>query len=161
MKPIKIVSFLLIAIFAMSCNENRVYEKHRKNFVEYRWESTNVPEFSPEITEIDQEYKVYFAFRHLYGFQIASIGIDVEITTPSGVTTNKIYQIDITEEGVLAYKASCGGSYCDLETLIEDNYKFEEVGIYTYKITHLMDQDPMLNVVEVGLIIDKIPVEEK
>ena len=161
MKTIKLVSFLLIALFTISCNENRVYQKYRKNFVDYKWESTNRPEFSPEITDIDQEYRVYFEFRHLYGFQIASIGIDVEMTTPSGVTTNKVYQIDVTEKGVLAYKGSCAGSYCDLETLLEDNYKFEEVGTYTYKITHLMDQDPLLNVAEVGLVIDKIPKDEK
>ena len=155
MKLLKFISLFLIVIFAMSCNENRVYEKHRKNFTDYEWESSKVLEYSPEISELDQEYQIFVAFRHLYGFQIETIGVNVEITTPSGETSNKDYAIPIFENH-LVYFGECMGSYCDLEVLVEDNYTFDEAGEYTFKIKHLMDQDPLLNVMEVGLIIDKV-----
>lgn len=158
MKTIKLISLLMIAIFAMSCNESRVYEKHRKNFTDYRWESSKILEYSPEITETDQKYKIYFAFRHIDGFNIESISINLEIITPSGETSNKDYVIQIFKDQFM-YNGKCMGSYCDLETLIEDNYTFAEEGEYSFKVKHLMSQDPLLNVMEVGIIIDKV-VEE-
>ncbi len=158
MKVLKAIALLSFIFVMFSCNENRVYEKHRKNFTEYRWKSSNVCEYSPVIEDINQEYKIIFAFRHIYGFQFQSIAINVEMTTPSGEVTSKDYTIEVIGNGK-KYLAECAGDYCDLETVIEDNYKFAETGTYTFKIKHLMENDPMLNVMEVGLIIDKIVVE--
>ncbi|MBN2664819.1 MAG: hypothetical protein JXR68_14310 [Bacteroidales bacterium] len=160
MKTVRFFPVLFILLFFVtSCNENRVFEKHRKNFTDYRWQSSNICEFSPVIEDTTLDYQIYFAFRHIYGFQFKSISINIEMTTPSGKITSKDYVIDVFGTGN-EYLSECAGDYCDLETLIEDNYKFEETGTYTFKIKHLMENDPIPNVMEVGLIIDKIPVEE-
>ena len=58
-----------------------------------------------------------------------------------------------TSENVLL--SDCAGDYCDLESLIEENFKFEEKGQYKFTIEHIMATDPIPNVMAIGLIIDK------
>lgn len=156
MKTIKLLSALLAVLFLVtSCNQNRVFEKHRKNFTDYRWESTNVCEYTPVIEDADAKYDITFALRHIYGFQHKSLNINIEMTSPSGETKSNDYNIQVVGDK-REYLSDCAGDYCDLETLIEEDFKFEETGTYTFKITHLMEDDPVQAVMEVGLIIDKV-----
>ncbi len=145
----------IVIIITTSCNKNRVFEKHLKNFTEYKWEASNICEYNPTIEDIDAKYKVFFAFRHIYGFQNQSININIEITAPSGKITSKDYCIPIIKSKS-QYFGNCAGDYCDLETLLEDNFKFDEVGTYLYKIKHLEPKNPIVLVMEVGLIIELI-----
>lgn len=157
MKKITLLIILAFALFFTSCNPNRIYEKHRKNFTDYHWNKTNVLEFSPVIEDTDAEYQIYIAFRHIYGFQNDAIDLNVEVTTPSGEVSNNIYTITVKNGN--EYLGDCAGDYCDLEQIIQDNYKFSEAGTYTYKISQVTNEDPLQWVMEVGLIIDKIVAE--
>jgi len=158
MKRYTLLIIIAFALFLSACNENRVYEKHRKNFTEYNWEKSKVLEFSPTIENINAEYQIYFAFRYIYGFPQEKIDINVEITSPSGVITNTVYTA-VLRDGTNEYGV-CAGDYCDLEHLLEDNYKFQETGTYTFKVSQLTNEDPLQWVMEVGLIIDIIPIEK-
>ncbi|MBN2776901.1 MAG: hypothetical protein JXR36_04635 [Bacteroidales bacterium] len=157
MKKISFLTFLTFAILLSSCNPNRIYEKHRKNFTDYKWNKTNVLEFSPVIDDIDAEYQIHIAFRHIYGFQNDAIDLNVEVTTPSGDVSNNIYTINVRSGN--EYFGECAGDYCDLEQIIQNNYKFPETGTYKYKITQVTNDDPLQWVMEVGLIVDKIVTE--
>lgn len=154
MKKIKTLLVLTIAIFAISCDENRIFEEHKSGFLDYRWEKSNKIEFHPQITDKEQDYQIYAAIRHIYGFQLKSVKINLEITSPSGEKTNKRYDLQVFKNAN-EYVSECAGDYCDLEVLIEDDFKFKEIGKYTYSISHEMEVNPIPNVMQVGLIIDK------
>jgi hypothetical protein len=51
--------------------------------------------------------------------------------------------------------SDCSGDYCDLETLIEEGFKFKETGKYQFKILYDMEAKVIPNIMQVGLIIDK------
>lgn len=145
---------ILIAVFTMSCNENRIYEKHRGGFGNYRWEKEKSVIFEPEISDVEQQYNIYFALRHVYGFQLKSIKINVETTSPSNKFIKKQYEVQVFKNNS-EYLSECAGDYCDLESLIEKDFKFDEAGTYKFVITYDMPTKYLPNVMEVGLIIDK------
>ncbi len=136
-----------------SCDKNVVYKKYRKNFTEYRWEKSKVLEFSPEIQDTTLSYQIYFLFRHIYGYRHPDIDINVEITTPSGKVTKSHYTIDVIGDGN-KYISDCAGDYCDLEALLEDDYKFGETGTYKFKVSQ-NTANPLNYVMEAGLMIKK------
>ena len=126
-------------------------EKSQKQL---HWKKGKKVSFNPEIIDNSETYNISFAFRHVYGFQLKSIKIRVQQTTPSGNTQSKDYEIPIfTEDDT--YLSTCAGDICDLETLIEKDFKFEETGTYTYEIEHLVPIEELPNVMEIGMIIDK------
>jgi hypothetical protein len=50
---------------------------------------------------------------------------------------------------------SCSGDLCDLETVVFEDFKFEEVGEYKIAISHNEKGYKIPGIIEVGLIIDK------
>ncbi len=155
MKIIKVFPIVLIILVFASCNDNRVYEEHTGDFPNRRWAKSKIVEFRPEIKDTAQRYKIYLALRHVYGFQHKTVDLIVDIISPSGEETSKKFILQVINNGG-KYKAECIGDYCDLEVLFEDNYKFPETGKYKYSVKHAMPIDKILNVMEFGLIIDKI-----
>lgn len=121
----KIIAIFIVIIFMISCNKNRVYEEHKTNFPQFRWEKSNVVEFNPEITDTASNYKIKVALRHIFGFNLKSIKIDLEIISPSGAKTMNEYLLSFyNDQGDLL--SSSAGDFCDLEQLIEDDFKFKE-----------------------------------
>jgi len=155
MKKQHILIIMALAIFAFSCNENRVYEELNSSFPKYRWDKTKVIEVSPEITDITQEYNLFLSLRHVHGFQFKELQVKVEMISPSNKTTTKSYKMQVFGSGK-KYLSECNGDLCDLETLMAGNFKFEEAGKHTFKISHEMKVDPVPNVMMMGIAIDKV-----
>jgi hypothetical protein len=55
----------------------------------------------------------------------------------------------------MEYIGSCGGDLCDLETVVDQEITFEEVGEYKYVITHTVNTNKLSGVMEIGLMLDK------
>ena len=148
-----VLSILILTISA--CDPNRVYEKHRSDFSDNRWEQGQKVEFEPEITDDTSEYRIYFAMRHVYGFQFEKMNIQVETTSPSGQIAKKDYEVTVIGSDN-EYLSECLESICDLEALLEEKIKYAEKGKYKYTVQHTLEVEYVPNVMEVGLIIERI-----
>ena len=153
MKTIWQLTIILVAGL-ISCQQNRVYESHKKDFPNNRWDKQKVLEFAPEITDTTATYRIYLALRHVYGFQFETMKVKVTSTTPTGKSISKDYVFQVIGQGK-KYISDCAGDICDLETVIEENVSFNDPGTYKYTIEHQMPLDQVLNVMEFGLIIEK------
>lgn len=150
------VFIILSALLIISCNENRIYEEHQGDFPNYGWKKSKVVTFKPQIQDTDQKYNISLAFRHISGFPYRSLHLNVDRLSPSGETQSKNYVLQVVSKQN-EYISDCAGDFCDLEVLVSENVKFEDIGTYTYNISHLMDKDLLSNVIEIGLVIDKVP----
>ena len=56
------------------------------------------------------------------------------------------------------YLGEAGGDIWDSEHLVEANKKYDEQGTYSYRITHVMPQDPLNFGMDIGVILDKVAV---
>ena len=95
MRKIKLLAIAPILLLIFSCDENRIYEMHESAFPDYRWEKNNVIEFNPEVPDTEQEYKIYIALRHVYGFQLKKVKVSVEMIFPDGKTKTKSYKLKV------------------------------------------------------------------
>ena len=154
--------FLLISIFALftlfACNPDRIYESHHKDFKDYRWQKSKVLKFKPEISDTISEHKIFLALRHVYGFQFEFMRVNVHMTAPSGKITDNKYTLQLSGPNK-EYLSDCAEDICDLEVLIEENYKFNELGTYVFQIENDMPLDYLPNVMEFGLIIERNTLE--
>ena len=141
-------------LLTISCNH--VYKEYDKeSFPTYTWKSGQEINFNPTIEDVNKSYKLTLGIRHLYGFQLSSINVTVKSISPSGKEATKDYEFKI-KDSEDKYIGSCGGDLCDLETVVDDNIKFEEPGQYKYSITHNVQADRIPGVMEFGLIIDAV-----
>jgi gliding motility-associated lipoprotein GldH len=150
-----LLSILILSLFALSCNKNRIFEEHNTNFPKFRWDKSNIVDFNPDIKDKNYDYKIFIAIRHIAGFQLKDINVKLEIISPSGEETTKDYTLPLFDKNNESL-SDCAGDYCDLESMVENNFKFKETGKYKFRISHQMSINPIPNVMEVGLIIDKL-----
>jgi gliding motility-associated lipoprotein GldH len=150
MKTKTLIAFLMVLL--MSCHEYKKYEK--EPFKNYSWASNASVIFNPVIDDISKEYKLLFGIRHLYGFQLNTLSVSVTTITPSGVQSQQDFAFKIKDDAG-KYIGKCAGDMCDLETVVIDNFKFEEAGRYSFIISHNIQTEKLPGVMEFGLIIDE------
>jgi len=104
------------------------------------------------------EHKLYVSLRHVFGYQFETMKIYVDVTTPSGKSVTKGYDLQI-KGGDGKYLSDCSGDICDLEVLLEEHVRFVEPGDWKFVIFCDMDRPYVPNVMEFGVIIDKYPAD--
>ena len=154
MKPAGIFTLLLFVAGSSACNPDRIYEEYSRDFSTLQWEKNKKIEFTPEIKDIQPDYKLSLAFRHVYGFPFKNMSVRVKEVTPSGKTISRDYTFQVMKDDS-GYLGDCLSDICDLESVVERNVNYTEAGKYTYTIEHIMPVDVLPNVMELGLIIEK------
>lgn len=147
---IGVIVIMLVTFWG--CQQGQVFNEHVE-FSDKQWQKSKPLTFTPKIKEDSQEYKVYFDFRHVYGYQFENIMIQVKRVAPNGETQTENYDIQVAKSED-EYKSDCSGDICDLKELLEEE-TFSKAGKYKYVIEHTMPVDDLPNVMEVGLIIKK------
>jgi len=157
MKKTSVLIFSSILLLT-SCND--IYKRYDKDsFLPlYTWDSSKGIIFKPQIDDITGSYKLVLGIRHVYGFRLATLKVKIQTLSPSGKQTEKLYEIKIKDANG-EYLSNCSGDLCDLETVVENNVKFEEIGDYTFSVTHQSQDKKIVGIMEVGLIIDESKIK--
>lgn len=149
---LKFLLFVFVSFSIAACHDYKEYNK--ESFPTYAWKAGQEIKFHPTIDDISKSYELTLGIRHLFGFQPSSLGIRVKSVSPSGKEVTKEYDFQIRDASK-EYIGSCGGDLCDLETVVDEQLRFEEPGQYTFIISHTMNTDKISGVMEFGLILDK------
>ena len=145
---------LLIVVTSVACNH--IYKKYdEESFGTLSWENGQVVMFNPIIENPEIGYELKFGIRHIYGLEITSIDILVNVTSPTGIETNKSYTLNV-KDSQGEYIGSCIGDVCDLESIVDESFTFDEVGEYKIAIAHNEPVDKIRGVLAVGLVIDEV-----
>lgn len=153
-KPNYHILSLISLLILMACDPGKVYEKHSPDFDNYEWKKEQVVGFTTSIEEINLNYDIYIAVRHIYGFPFKEIGVELNIKSPSGEIASIPVLVEVINENN-KYYSECAGDYCDLEVLAIDHFRFMGKGKYTFSISHNNSIDPLPGVMDVGLVIRK------
>lgn len=152
----KFILLLSASLLILSaCNPNRIYETHQKDFPGYWWFRNQVIEFTPGISDTVSRYRIYLALRHVYGFQFERAAVKLTTVSPSGISESRNYEFPVFGPD-RKYLSDCAEDICDLETVVEKDVIFHETGNYRFLVEHAMPVDSVPNVMEFGLIIEKM-----
>jgi len=152
MKKLSLLVFGIMLLF--SCNETY---RDFQDVKDMKWYRSDVKTFHVNIPE-DGFYDLYFAFRHSTGYPFTSIKVSVEQTTPDGnVLTKDAEFLTADENG--NYIGEVTGQLWDLQELFSANTELKK-GEYTFKISHNMNNDPVILVIDVGLIVKESEQDE-
>ena len=152
--------FLLIAnslqLIATSCTNIDLYEKS-VTIPGHAWKSSYKPSFHFTIKDSSSLYQLFLVLRHNDKYSFNNIYINLYAQFPGGDSLKKITR-DLTlatnEEGWR------GGGGTGMDDIYEHRLKLGEpeplkAGNYTFTIEQIMREDPLRNVLNVGLRIEK------
>lgn len=154
MKQIILLLGLSLTLFA--CHpDGRVYVKHVDLSPNIEWLKKDIKEFKVPIEDNAMTYDLSLSFRFATGYQFEVAKVKVTETSPSGKENTKEYDLLVRNEKG-EYIGKPGFDIWDSEHKIESHKKYEETGIYTYTIEHIMPTDPLHYAMEIGVILDEV-----
>lgn len=144
---------LLLVVFLISGCRNNVYRQWEENlFKNYVWEKDKVVKFEPVIEDTERNYTIILGLRHIFGFSLPELPVELTIESPDGDVISQNYSIRILDEkgGEIA---DCSGSLCDIEMVIENDFRFEVPGKYLFTVSQNSEFEKLAGIMEFGLII--------
>ncbi len=138
---------LITLLFLSSCTD--VYRDFQ-SISGMRWFQKDKKNFDVKIKE-NGNYDLIFSMRYPTGFQYKNVDIKISRVSPDGKTIFKEFKIKVRDENGY-YIGSAAGDLWDLEQIFSKGEKLEN-GNYKYTIEHISKIEPLMNVMDIGLII--------
>jgi gliding motility-associated lipoprotein GldH len=143
---------VLLAMFLSSCQKIDVYEK-TKLFPEHSWSSKERPSFTFEISDTTSLYNILLVVRHTDAYNYNNIWVNMDMKGPHD-------SLNVRREFVLANSAGWLGS--GMDDIYEHRVPFNDKpaplqkGVYTFTLKQDMREDPLDNVLNVGIRVQKV-----
>ncbi|NPA68290.1 MAG: gliding motility lipoprotein GldH [Chlorobi bacterium] len=147
----KIFTAILISLIFLFAGCSYVYRDF-KSVKDMKWYRTDIKTFDVNIPD-DGNYDLMFALRHLTGYPFTSIKVKIEEKTPEGKLFEKKAEFFLADENG-NYIGDVTGELWDIEVPFDENV-FLKKGKYTFKISHDMNHNPVILVIDVGLTVKK------
>ena len=146
-------SFFIISL--SSCTTIDLYEKV-VSIPNHEWQSSYKPQFKFTIKDTTVPYQLYVVLRHNDKYNLNNLLINL-YTQSAGDSTHKIqYELSLANKEQWLVTAM-GDVYEHRILLTPQAVFFRKSGEYTYIIEQVMREDPLQNVLNVGLRIEKKP----
>jgi gliding motility-associated lipoprotein GldH len=152
--------FLLVNTGNFSCTPLNLYER-TVAIPAHEWKSSFIPQFSFQIKDTSARYDLSITLRHRDLYHYNNIWLQINLLSPDGkqykFKTEK--QLGTNESGWL------GTGMDDIyehrislqKELMENGVSLRRKGRYTLSIKQIMREDPLEQVMNVGLRIEKRP----
>ncbi|MBI5859002.1 MAG: gliding motility lipoprotein GldH [Sphingobacteriales bacterium] len=146
-----------LQLVTVSCNTIDLYEKSVA-IPGHSWKSSFKPSFAFTIKDTSSAYKLFIVLRHNDKYNFNNIYINLHVKRPGVDSVNKA-QYDLTlatnEKGWLA--SGMDDIYEHRIPLTPDDQPvyFRKPGDYLFTIEQVMREDPLNNVLDIGLRIEK------
>lgn len=147
------------ALYLVSCTTIDLYEKSVA-IPGHSWKNDFKPSFTFTIKDTVPAYQLYLVLRHNDKYNYNNIYIRLHSQLPNQDTTQlAIYDYDLLlatdEKGWLTNGMDDIYEHRLLLTPAGENFYFRKKGDYTYTIEQFMREDPLKNILDVGLRIEK------
>ncbi len=124
----------------------------------HQWQSSFKPGFKFNITDTTAPYQVFIVFRHNDKYNYNNLWINLYTLAPGSHTPEKAqYELPLAtnEHGWLGTGMDDIYEHHIALTPLNKNFYFKKAGEYTFTIEHIMREDPLQNVMNVGIRIER------
>ena len=146
---------IFVALLAFGCDTNTVYKQYT-DVEDGKWYIKNAPSFTFEIKDASVPYNLSYNIRNSLSYGYYNLYLTRYLRDGSGK------EIESRLDELLLMDPKTGkpsgdglGDLFDHKFLIKRNYRFPKPGNYSVQIRQYMRQDPLLNILSVGITVEK------
>ena len=144
----------LIAITALSCDSNRIYE-HNTEIENALWPKTKQVEFAFDIEDTEQLYNLTINIRNKNAYPYSNIYLLVEMTSPDEKYFTDTLEFSLADKTGRWKGSGIGNVWLNQFPLVK-GVKMLVPGTYTVKIGHGMRDDSLVAISDVGIRLEKL-----
>ncbi len=144
---------ILVAFVFSSCDPNVLFEENVK-LPENRWEQKNNIILKTEILDTVNPHNIYINVRNAGGYQFSNLYVFFTTQTPSGKTERDTVDLKLADPSGKWIGDGLGDIW-DSRHAFKHNFLFPEKGIYTFTLEQAMRIDPLPQLMDVGIRIER------
>lgn len=145
----------LCVISLWACSSETVF-KDNADLPDGKWYIKNVPSFTFEIEDASLTYNLYYNVRNNISYPYYNLYLSRYLYNSQGkVINSKLDELILADASTGKPFGSGLGDICDHKVLAISKYKFPAKGKYTFKIAQYMRQNPLPDVLSVGVSIER------
>src|SRR5256885_14984054 len=153
-----IIFFLLLtgSLQLFSCNTIDLYEKVA-SIPNLSWSANYKPEFKFIIKDTTAPYQLFIVLRHNEKYNYNNIWLNLYAQAPGDSTQKFMLELPLASNE----KGWLGSAMDDLYehrialTLDPQKFNFKKAGTYSFTLEQVMREDPLLNVLNAGIRLEK------
>jgi gliding motility-associated lipoprotein GldH len=156
-KKLQPALILLFGLFIglSACDTNAVY-KSIEDLDDGKWFIKTVPTFDFEIKDFNASYNIYYYVRNSRDYPYYNLYLTHYLTDTKGKKLSVVLdQVDLFDPKTGKPLGSGLGDIYDHKILVMKNYHFPANGKYKMQLKQYMRQDPLPNILSIGIAIEK------
>lgn len=153
MKKFFVISFL--SLFFASCIKIDLYEK-QATIPSQNWFYTDVPKFTFHIDDTTSLYNVYVILRHTDLYKYNNIWLRIGLKTPSDSFSYQNVNMILATDAKGWDGTGMDDIYEVRKSISAAPFSFKSAGDYTFSIEQIMRENPLKNILNVGLRVEKV-----
>ena len=145
---------IIITLFSfISCEQNELFQAY-KGVENLAWSYHEPISFDVEIEDTTSLYNVDINIRHSGAYAYQNCWVWLHTEYPSGQKHSVRKELKFCNEEGTWYGSGLNNIF-DVRNPVQNNAKFQEKGIYKFKIEQNMRINPLPNILDVGLRIER------
>ncbi len=150
-----IILTVFIIVGLSACTQLDVFEKDTvipKN----NWQSAFQPTFDFEIKDLAASYNLFIVLRHTDAYAYNNIWLNIGTQSPGDSMRYQKFDILLGSDAK-GWEGTGMDDIWEIRKLITNGpVKFNKAGIYHFKVAQIMRQDPLPNVMNTGIRVEKV-----
>jgi gliding motility-associated lipoprotein GldH len=147
---------LVITLALAGCDTIDLYDR-AVGISGHAWRSSEKPVFRFNIKDTTVPYQLYVLLRHSSRYNYNNLWINLHTVAPDGSTNTAQYELPLaaSEKGWLGTGMEDIYEHRIALTPVNQDFRFSRAGTYTFTIEHIMRENPLQEVYNVGLRVEK------
>ena len=150
-----ILYFLLLISYFCGCKRIDVFEKN-SSIPKNQWNYSFQPTFEFDIADTSVEYNVYVVLRHTDAYKYNNIWLNIGKQFPADSMQFQRLDLQLGTDAK-GWDGTGMDDIWELRRLITNGpYQFRKPGKYKFLIGQIMRENPLLNILSVGIRVEKV-----
>ncbi len=155
MKQFVRLCLLLLLSGFFSCNTTIGTFEKNITIPEHSWKSSFKPEISFEIEDTSSRYNLYVVIRHLDAYRYNNIWVNVEMQFPGDTVRSQSLDLRLATDDRGWLGSGMDDVFEHRVLITKDPQYLQRKGIYRFRLEHLMREDPLEYVMNIGIRVEK------
>ena len=157
-KKINLKKFFLISLLPFvfaSCIKIDLFEK-QATIPSQQWFYSNIPKFTFHIDDTTSLYNVYVILRHTDLYEYNNIWLRIGLKTPSDSFNYQNVNVLLATDAKGWEGTGMDDIYEVRKSISAAPFSFKTSGDYSFSIQQIMRENPLKNILNVGLRVEKV-----
>ncbi|GAA4405362.1 hypothetical protein GCM10023187_23640 [Nibrella viscosa] len=147
--------WLVVLLALVGCDKNTVYKEYT-DIKGGQWYVNDTPSFTFTITDTTEAYNIYYNLRNSISYPYYNLYLTRYLTDAGGtLIESRLDELILMDPKTGKPRGDGLGDIFDHKVLIKRNYLFPHAGDYTLRISQYMRQNPLPDILSVGVTIEK------